>query len=125
MKRCNTKMKSNCYGNYDFTLHLFLGLAKVPYIRDTRRSIGIDNFILYASNLSSAHSEYGPVFLDSIAVGNYAFDRHVMPCHQTVTWTKETAYTIPFRALTNRDFDNLLVAGDDTFCFDKSGKQGS
>ena len=50
------------------------GLSQVPYIRDTRRSIGVDGF-----RLNSTHLSQPTHFNDRIALGDYIyFDAHRM-----------------------------------------------
>ncbi|SIO25775.1 FAD dependent oxidoreductase [Singulisphaera sp. GP187] len=92
------------------------GLAKVPYVRDTRRSVGLDGFLLKGSDLSGPpQRKTGRRFYDHIALGAYASDVHpiascAMPAY--VVGAHETLpFLIPFRALTNERFSNLLVAG--------------
>lgn len=137
------------------------GLAKVPYIRDTRRSVGLDDFVVrYRPHLFE-----GERFADRIAIGAYDADIHptltctmppyivdkdkpaALPANETLgqaldaqplekNLTKPSPqpsttpvpqssgnpdlasqqnrplpFYLPLRALTNRDFDNLLVAG--------------
>lgn len=92
------------------------GLAKLPYIRDTRRSIGIDGFTLQLEDLSGgAGDQTGKKFDDRIALGAYAADIHPLavckyPDYVHLERTTLPFY-IPFRALTNADYGNLLVAG--------------
>jgi hypothetical protein len=92
------------------------GLAKMPYIRDTRRSIGLDGFILKVADLGGEPSQLtGKRFKDRVALGAYAADIHpVINCdypryiyggHETLP------FCIPFRSLTNEKYGNLLVAG--------------
>jgi hypothetical protein len=92
------------------------GLAKLPYIRDTRRSVGLDDFLLTIDDLC------GPIgqttakqFPDRVALGAYAADVHPLVCctmPEYVRFHRDTLpFCIPFRALTNRRFGNLLVAG--------------
>ncbi|MFM7183740.1 MAG: FAD-dependent oxidoreductase [Planctomycetota bacterium] len=92
------------------------GLAKLPYIRDTRRSIGLDGFVLKFADLTGPASQRtGTVFPDRVALGAYPADIHPiagcdMPdyceaAHDTLP------FCIPFRALTHRDLTNLLVVG--------------
>ena len=92
------------------------GLAKLPYIRDTRRSIGLDGFVLKFSDLSGPVSQQtGTRFYDRIAIGAYPADVHhlesctypkfVLEAHDTLP------FYVPFRALTHYEFGNLLVAG--------------
>jgi hypothetical protein len=92
------------------------GLAKLPYIRDTRRAIGLDGFVLRFADLTGpADQRTGTVFPDRVALGAYPADIHpisgcTMPeylveAHDTLP------FCIPFRALTHRELGNLLVAG--------------
>ncbi|EDQ86953.1 uncharacterized protein MONBRDRAFT_27772 [Monosiga brevicollis MX1] len=93
------------------------GLSKFPYVRDTRRAIGLDNFRLtYAAfdyfNMSSPSTGFR--FNDTIALGNYNDDVHHLhictyPDYMLNHTTKP--YYIPFRALTVANASNLLVAG--------------
>ena len=92
------------------------GLAKLPYIRDTRRAIGLDGFVLRFDDLTGpAGAKTGTIFPDRIALGAYPADVHpisgctmpeyVVAAHDTLP------FCIPFRALTHRELENLLVAG--------------
>lgn len=92
------------------------GLAKLPYIRDTRRAIGLDGFVLKFADLTGpAAQRTGTVFPDRIALGCYPADIHpisgcTLPAY--LTEAHDTLpFCIPFRALTHGQLDNLLVAG--------------
>ena len=91
------------------------GLAKMPYIRDTRRSIGLDGFILKVDDLGGpiAHKT-GKRFRDRVALGAYGVDIHGLTtcdsnpggiAHETLP------FFIPFRSLTHERLTNFLVAG--------------
>ncbi|MFZ9519514.1 MAG: FAD-dependent oxidoreductase [Silvanigrellaceae bacterium] len=98
------------------------GLSKVPYIRDTRRSIGFGGdgnpFVLKYGEIHS-----GTRFEDSIAIGAYASDRHPsrnpnvdgQRCASSVNPPGYNPYpqpfTLPLRSHTNESIENLLVAG--------------
>jgi len=92
------------------------GLAKLPYIRDTRRAIGLDGFVLRFADLTGpAAQRTGTVFPDRIALGCYPADIHpisgcTMPAYLTAAHDT-LPFCIPFRALTHGQLDNLLVAG--------------
>lgn len=92
------------------------GLAKLPYVRDTRRSIGLDGYILKFNDLTGpASQKTGTVFPDRIALGAYPADVHplstcTMPDYYAGKHDTLPFY-LPFRALTHYRFDNLLVAG--------------
>ncbi|MFM9023898.1 MAG: FAD-dependent oxidoreductase [Planctomycetaceae bacterium] len=92
------------------------GLAKLPYIRDTRRAIGLDGFVLKFSDLSGPASQRtGTVFPDRVALGAYPADIHPiagckLPAYLTAAHDT-LPFCIPFRALTHGKLDNLLVAG--------------
>eukprot|EP00823_Brevimastigomonas_motovehiculus_P005320 TRINITY_DN3900_c0_g1_i1.p1 TRINITY_DN3900_c0_g1~~TRINITY_DN3900_c0_g1_i1.p1 ORF type:complete len:570 (-),score=103.21 TRINITY_DN3900_c0_g1_i1:113-1822(-) len=95
------------------------GLTKVPYMRDTRRSIGLDNFIMRVSDISAYPSGLNLtafIFPDRVAIGCYDVDIHkspmscVLPAYM-LQYYPVLPYFIPFRALTNRDISNLLMSG--------------
>ena len=79
----------------------------MPYIRDTRRSIGLDGFILKVSDLGGDPANLtGKRFRDRVALGAYGADIHpVTTCafpgyvnagHETLP------FCIPFRSLDQR-----------------------
>jgi len=92
------------------------GLSKFPYVRDTRRSIGIGDFVLKASDIDGPASQRtGKAFADRIAIGAYNGDIHPMKTCSLPGYLSSELNALPFyiplRALTNRDVANLLVAG--------------
>ena len=89
------------------------GLSKYPYVRDTRRSIGINGFRLTPKNIFG-NGLIGERFVDRVAIHTYPIDIHPLAgksCHKLPANSLPPPYYIPFRALTNRDVKNLLVAG--------------
>eukprot|EP00466_Bigelowiella_natans_P004567 jgi/Bigna1/142008/aug1.66_g16716 len=84
------------------------GLSKMPYVRDTRRSVGLAGF-----RLTSAHMANATRFPDRVGLGDYLFfDEHGMQGCRPMEWAGDLRpYYLPLRALTNRDVSNLLVAG--------------
>jgi len=92
------------------------GLCKVPYLRDTRRSVGIHNFRIQYKDLKGTEtSKTAFKFLDRVGVGDYLYaDIHPLSTCSYPGYMGPNAvkpFFIPFRALTNRDYDNFLVAG--------------
>jgi len=92
------------------------GLSKMPYLRDTRRSIGLNDFVLKFSDLaaSSPTDITGEQFPDRVGIGSYVADFHGLTTCKLPAYMNKSAtlpFFIPFRALTNKSFDNLLVAG--------------
>ena len=97
------------------------GLAKLPYIRDTRRSVGLGGFVLTFDDLVAEVEgdrlarRTGTPFPDTVALGAYPGDIHPLVGYRYPDHLLENHPTLPFclplRALTNRAFDNLLVAG--------------
>eukprot|EP00730_Choanoeca_flexa_P013337 TRINITY_DN5212_c0_g1_i2.p1 TRINITY_DN5212_c0_g1~~TRINITY_DN5212_c0_g1_i2.p1 ORF type:complete len:656 (+),score=135.69 TRINITY_DN5212_c0_g1_i2:31-1998(+) len=94
------------------------GLSKMPYLRDTRRAIGLDGFRLTYDKNMNYYNESSPYtgyrFYDTIALGNYNDDVHHLkictyPDYMLDHTTKP--YYIPFRALTVQNSSNFLVAG--------------
>lgn len=94
------------------------GLAKFPYIRCTRRIIGLNRFRLtescfldtdrpgYANHTSCR-------FPDTVGIGNYAVDIHPLQNSVGVEPSLEKAapFYIPFRCLGSHNVQNLLVGG--------------
>ena len=93
------------------------GFSKMPYIRDTRRSVGISGFLLKFSDLNGTATNSVPIgtpFPDRVAIGAYIADFHnVMGCTRRAYLNNFSTlpFFIPFRALTNQTVANLLVAG--------------
>jgi len=93
------------------------GLSKLPYVRDTRRSVGLENFVLGSGHLRGpAAQKTGTRFADRIALGAYAIDVHPLETCSLAPYLGEAEgeplpFFLPFRSLTNRDVANLLVAG--------------
>ncbi|CAF1265342.1 unnamed protein product [Didymodactylos carnosus] len=92
------------------------GLAKLPYLRESRRSIGIDNFLMNITTISGhARDLVGYIFDDRIAIGAYDVDIHsIAKCkYPPYIYQKYDIlpFFIPLRSLTNRDIDNLIVVG--------------
>jgi hypothetical protein len=93
------------------------GLAKLPYIRDTRRAIGLDGFVLTFADLSGPPEQTtGTRFEDRIALGAYPADIHPLTCCTHPAYARNAhhdtlPFYVPFRALTHESLDNLLTAG--------------
>ena len=92
------------------------GLSKVPYMRDTRRSIGLNDFVLRFEDLSSTSTEdiTGEQFPDRVGIGSYVADFHALTTCKLPPYMNKSntlPFFIPFRALTNKAYDNFLVAG--------------
>jgi hypothetical protein len=92
------------------------GMSKMPYLRDTRRSIGINDFVLKFEDLAATSNAdiTGEQFPDRLGIGSYVADFHgLLTCKLPEYMNKSMTlpFYIPFRALTNKAFDNLLVAG--------------
>jgi len=92
------------------------GLSKMPYLRDTRRSIGLNDFVLKFEDLASTNRKdiTGEQFQDRVGIGSYVADFHGLETCKLPAYMNRSEtlpFFIPFRALTNKDFDNFLVAG--------------
>ena len=128
-------LEDRAYGTFRFllnTTHLFqghlglslaatgtnTGLSKMPYLRDTRRAVGIDGYrFSYASEdyYNASYPYTGEQLYDVVALGDYLYaDMHKLTICELpeYQWKNETKpYYIPFRALTVMNAPNLLVAG--------------
>ena len=94
------------------------GLSKWPYLRDSRRAIGVDGFKLLHTQLKDTPGNTGFQFHDSIALGDYNDDTHHLatsvceyPQYMSGAGSGGKPYFIPFRALMVGGAPNLLVAG--------------
>ncbi len=92
------------------------GLGKLPYMRESRRSIGYQNFLMNVSTISGhARDLHGYIFEDRLCIGCYDVDIHHMATCAYPKYINEyypvLPYYIPLRAMTNRDIDNLIVIG--------------
>eukprot|EP00035_Acanthoeca_spectabilis_P033268 m.22716 g.22716 ORF g.22716 m.22716 type:complete len:852 (+) comp5851_c0_seq1:51-2606(+) len=110
------------------------GLMKMPYIRGSRRSVGIGGFVLNATTMSWNKSSplptapVGTPFPDRVAIASFFFDVHEMydyqpegrKCYPTYVPSFIAYYnddnvkpfSVPLRALTNAKYDqNFLLAG--------------
>lgn len=92
------------------------GLSKFPYIRCTRRAIGLDNFRLldrYFVPASTTTPGTSFRFYDAVGIGNYAADVHANRISTGISPKVPTPapFYIPYRALGSANVRNLLVAG--------------
>lgn len=91
------------------------GLSKLPYMRDTRRSIGLDGFVMNVSQITgTAQQVVGEIFYDRLAIGSYDCDIHAMqnctyPAYVVSGGYQVLPYFIPFRAMTNVKVCELLL----------------
>ena len=92
------------------------GLSKLPYIRDTRRAIGLDGFVLTLAHLVGQQGDStGLKFPDRIAIGCYPADVHPLATCDFPDHTAEhhdtRPFYIPYRAMAHEQLTNLLTAG--------------
>ena len=91
------------------------GLSKLPYVRDTRRSVGLGGFVLSMADLiGDPVAKTAKRFRDRVALGAYPAVVQPLASCRYPAHVKEydvLPYFVPFRALTNDTFRNLLVAG--------------
>ena len=72
------------------------------------------SFLLTYDHLKGENGKTGKKFNDKVGIGVYLADIHPLKCPYPIhvrSNTKTRPYYLPFRALTNRDYGNLLVAG--------------
>ncbi len=94
------------------------GLSKYPYIRGTRRIVGLSNFRLmerYFVDTASASYPGGTSFrfYDSVGIGNYAADVHPTRVSTGLSPSRHrpAPFYIPYRCLGSVNVRNLLVGG--------------
>ncbi|KAK7109272.1 uncharacterized protein [Littorina saxatilis] len=91
-------------------------LSKIPYLRDSRRSVGLQGYQLQKADFDkNSPGKYGVRYPDTVALGDFfmadvhRLDNCAYPGYVHDITIKP--FYIPFRSLTNQDVDNLLVAG--------------
>eukprot|EP01088_Endostelium_zonatum_P001778 TRINITY_DN1212_c0_g1_i1.p1 TRINITY_DN1212_c0_g1~~TRINITY_DN1212_c0_g1_i1.p1 ORF type:complete len:595 (-),score=112.33 TRINITY_DN1212_c0_g1_i1:32-1816(-) len=94
------------------------GLSKLPYMRDSRRTIGIGNFVMKVTNIAgNATQMTGNQFFDRIAIGCYDADIHKIKGCGYKSWQERSSkygilpFFLPFRSMTNEKVGNLMVLG--------------
>ncbi len=121
MKDTEPRGNGNRLSLDNYTMGTGTGLYKMPYLRDIRRTVGIDNYVLKTSEML-AQKPTGYRFLDRVATANYPFDIHP---NDNCTYSDDTLgknftqginaepypFYISFRSLTNKNIENLVVAG--------------
>jgi hypothetical protein len=91
-------------------------LAKLPYMRESRRSIGYRNFLMNLTTITgSARNLHGYIFDDRLCIGSYPVDIHYMYTCDYLPYVNMRypvlPYYIPLSAMTHRDIDNLIPIG--------------
>ncbi len=86
-------------------------LALIPYIRESRRVVGVDRLFLY-DILNPYEIEERPVYKTGIAVGDYPVDHHRKknPVPKQIEFPKIPSYNVPYGSLIPKDIDGLIVA---------------
>ncbi|MBC6402163.1 MAG: FAD-dependent oxidoreductase [Hyphomonadaceae bacterium] len=94
------------------------GFYKFPYLRESRRSIGYNGFLLCAWDLSFYPGPTGYPFCDRVGTTVYDYDIHALNrCglkteEAAVYWAEHPKpFFIPLRSLSNDTVSNLVVAG--------------
>ena len=117
-KKMNSTISNQVLLLHYETMGTCIGLSKLPYIRDSRRSIGLDRFILKIDDITRdwmSGQLTGVEFEDSVAIGSYPCDIHSLNSCSYPSYIHQSKpslpFYIPFRALTHYAWSNLLVAG--------------
>lgn len=93
------------------------GLARFPYIRGTRRIVGLDNFRMRERELVDVDEPNRPAtsfrYYDSVGIGNYAVDIHPIQGTTGISPTvhKPAPFYFPYRSLGSVNVRNLLASG--------------
>lgn len=94
------------------------GLAKFPYIRCTRRLVGLDNFRITGrywvnTQTSSYANETSFRYHDSVGIGSYSSDVRPLLTSTGIAppFGLPAPFYIPYRALASENVENLLAAG--------------
>lgn len=99
------------------------GLSKFPYIRGTRRIVGLSNFRITERYFAYTEDSYykGNTsfrFYDSVGIGNYAVDIHPTNISEGMSPRHEKAapFYVPYRSIASVNVRNLLAAGKNAAC---------
>ncbi len=94
------------------------GFYKFPYLRESRRSVGYNGFLLCAWDLSFYPGPTGYPFEDRVGTTVYDYDIHALGGSDVKTeaadihWTEHPKpFFLPLRSLSNDSIANLVVSG--------------
>ncbi len=94
------------------------GLARFPYVRGTRRIVGLYNFRITERSFVDTHRSDYPGgtsyrFFDAVGIGNYAADVHESQTSTGIRPSKSrpAPFYLPYRALASHNVRNLLAGG--------------
>lgn len=94
------------------------GLAKFPYIRCTRRIVGLDNFRItgryFVNTLAAGYAnETSYRYFDSAGIGNYTADVRPLLTSTGIAppFSNVAPFYIPYRSLASHNIRNLLACG--------------
>jgi hypothetical protein len=93
------------------------GVSKLPYVRDGRRSVGVNGFLLQQGDVTGKFVSDVKLtsieFSDRIALGYYNMDIHsIKNCqYDSYPQNEPLPFFLPLRAFTNNKVSNLIVAG--------------
>ena len=84
------------------------GLAKAPYIRESRRILARKTIL--EEEISAEHQKVLPRLADSVGVGHYAIDIHMTTRTRTTMYAPALPFEIPMHAMIPVRMQNLLPA---------------
>lgn len=90
------------------------GLAKAPYIRESRRIVA--QKIVREQDVSKKTNNHPPVFEDSVGVGHYAIDIHLTTKSHTFLYDSVYPFEIPLSAMIPIRLKNLIPACKNIGC---------
>lgn len=90
------------------------GLAKAPYIRESRRIVAKET--IYEQNVSMKMNEEPPVLKDSVGVGHYAIDIHMTTKTHSFLYDATYPFEIPLASMIPVRIKNLLPACKNIGC---------
>jgi hypothetical protein len=90
------------------------GLAKAPYIRESRRIVAVRN--VCEQDVSKRFNKKPPVFKDSVGVGHYSIDIHMTTRSHTFLYDEAYPFEIPLSAMIPIRLKNLIPACKNIGC---------
>jgi hypothetical protein len=90
------------------------GLAKAPYIRESRRIVAMKT--ICEQDVSKKFNEQPPICKDSVGIGHYAVDIHLTTKSHTFLYDATYPFEIPLSAMIPVRLKNLLPACKNIGC---------
>jgi len=90
------------------------GLAKAPYIRESRRIVALNT--ICEQDVSKTYNSHPMIYRDSVGVGHYAIDIHMTTKSHSFFYDESYPFEIPMSAMIPKRIKNLIPACKNIGC---------